>query len=59
MIDFRLVLRIAEGLAADLEVQARQDLELPDQRGELPRRQPTPMFAVDGTTLLNENRTVC
>jgi len=31
---------------------------LPDQRGELPRRQPTPQFGVDGTTLSNENRTV-
>jgi len=31
---------------------------LPDQREELPRRQPTPQFGVDGATLLNENRTV-
>lgn len=31
---------------------------MPDRRGELPRRQPTPQFGVDGATLLNENRTV-
>ena len=31
---------------------------MPDQRGELPRRQPTSQFGVDGTTLMNENRTV-